>query len=195
MIATLELTETECRTAVDQYLANALGTAYRAGRGELRNGGWVFIVTNQRADMTRVPVVGSIVVDALSGQIQKLTYDQIRNMREAGAVQAAQARNELARNVDGYVLRRHAWIKASRWLSDHVGMKIGAEDGQFLDQESPIWRFSIICYLHSLETNLFGAIDVDASTGQVIPLTETQIQTIQEAVSAAIRYQKQTATR
>ncbi|MCE7984759.1 MAG: hypothetical protein DYG89_26605 [Caldilinea sp. CFX5] len=145
--------------------------------------------------MARVPAVGSIAVSAISGQIHKLTDDQIRNMGEAGAVQAAQARKELARDDDGYVLRRHAWIKASSWLSNYVGMKIGAEYGQFIEQASPIWRFSIVCYLRNLEAHSFGAIDVDAMTGQVTPLPDKQIQTIQEAVSAAVRYQKQTATR
>lgn len=33
MIATLELTETACRTVVEQYVANVLGPAYHAGRG------------------------------------------------------------------------------------------------------------------------------------------------------------------
>lgn len=195
MIATLEVTETACRTIVDQYLANRLGPTYHAGRGQLRNDAWVFTVTNQRADMKRIPAVGAIAVDAVSGQVEALTDDQIRNMREAGAVQAAQERRELARNEDGYILRRHAWIKASSWLSNYVGMKIGAENGQFIDQEPPTWRFSIVCYLRNLETCSFGAIDVDAITGQVTPLPEPQIQTIQEAVSAAVRYQKQTATR
>lgn len=195
MIATFELTETACRTAADQYLAKVLGTAYRADHGQLRNDAWVFTVINHRTDMTRIPAVGSIAVDGVSGQVQRLTDDQIHNMREAGAVQAAQSRRELARDKDGYVLRRHAWIKASSWLSNYVGMKIGAEDGQFIDQEPPIWRFSIVCYLGNLETRSFGAIEVDAITGQVTPLPDTQIQTIQEAASAAVRYQKQTATR
>ena len=57
MIATLELTETACRTVVEQYLANVLGTTYHAGRGQLRNGAWVFTVTNQRADMKRIPAL------------------------------------------------------------------------------------------------------------------------------------------
>lgn len=117
-------------------------------------------------------------------------------MSEAGAVQAAQERRELARDEAGYILRRHARIKANCWLSDHVGMKIGAEGGHLLtQQEPPIWRFSVVCHLRNLDVCSLGTIDVDAINGQVMPLPETQIQTIQEAVSAAVRYQKQTATR
>lgn len=145
--------------------------------------------------MKRIPAVGAIAVDAISGQIEALTDDQLRNMREAGAVQAAQERKELARDENGYVLRRHARIKASCWISDRVGLKIGAEDGQWLAQEPPVWRFSIVCYLQTIHVGLLGSIDVDAITAQVTPLSDTQIQTIQEALSAAVRDQKQTATR
>lgn len=79
--------------------------------------------------MKRIPAVGAIAVDAISGQIEALTDDQLRNMREAGAVQATQGRRELARDENGYILRRHARIKANNWISDRVGLKVGAEGG------------------------------------------------------------------
>lgn len=189
MISTLEITEAACRTTVDKYLGDALGATYRVGQAQLRNGYWYFTVTNQRADMQRIPAVGSIAVDAVSGEVKELTQEQIRNMREAGAVQAAQERKELARDEDGYVLRRHARIKANCWISDRVGMKIGAENGLWVAQEPPVWRFSIVCYLCNVDAGPLGSIEVDALTGQVMLLTDTQIQSIQEAVSAAIRYQ------
>lgn len=195
MIATIEITEATCRAAAAQYLAQSLGAAFQVGRGQLVDGIWRFTVIEQRSDMVRVPAVGTIAVEAVSGHIHTLTAEQLRNLREAGAVQAAQERRELARDDNGYVLRRHARIKANCWLSDHVGMKIGAEGGHLLIQEPPIWRFSVVCHLRNLDVCSLGTIDVDAINGQVMPLPETQIQTIQEAVSAAVRYQKQTATR
>jgi len=108
MIATLEYTETTCRTAVNRYLADTLGSAYQAGQGQLRNGHWRFMVTCQRADMARTPAVGGISVDAVTGQVQTLSAEQIRELREAGAVQAAQARQELAKDEAGYVLSNAA---------------------------------------------------------------------------------------
>jgi hypothetical protein len=189
MIATLELTETTCHTAVEQYLANMVGTAYRAERGQLHNGAWVFTVIHQRTDMSRIPAVGAIAVDAVSGQIQKLTDDQLRNMREAGAVQAAQERRELARDDNGYILRRHARIKANLWISDRIGLKVGAEGGLFIPLEPPVWRFAV-CY-HALGP--LAVLDVNALTGQVEPLTDEQLQAIQENVCAIKRVQTQTA--
>lgn len=188
MIATLEVTETACRTAVDRYLTDALGTAYHAELGQLRNNTWVFTVINQRSDMSRIPAVGSITVNAISGQVQKLTDDQIRNMREAGAVQAAQERRELARDDNGYVLRRHARIKANLWISDRIGLKVSAEGGLFIPLEAPIWRFAI-CY-HALGP--LAVLDVNAKTGEVAPLTDEQLQAIQENVCAIKRFQTQT---
>lgn len=190
MIATLELTETACRTVVEQYVANVLGPTYHAGRGQLRNGAWVFTVTNPRADMKRIPAVGVIAVDAISGQLEALTDDQIRNIREAGAVQAAQERRDLARDENGYVLRRHARIKAKNWISDRVGLKVGAEGGLFIPLEPPVWRFAI-CY-HALGP--LAVLDVNAQTGQVTPLSDEQLQAIQENVCAIKRFQTQTAT-
>ena len=84
MIPTMAMTETAYRIAVDQYLADRLGLAYRAGQGQLRNGYWRFMVVCQRADMQRIPAVGGISVDAVTGQVQALTAEQVREMREAG---------------------------------------------------------------------------------------------------------------
>jgi hypothetical protein len=107
-------------------------------------------------------------------------------MREAGPVQAAQARRELARTEDGYVMRYQARILASVWISDRVDLKVGANGGVFLPLTPPVWRFSI-SFKH-LEP--LGVIDVDAQTGQVAPLTHKQLQAIRGCVRAAKQYQK-----
>lgn len=194
MVGTLEqtaaaITETACRAAVNQYLREALGAEYSAGKGKLCNGAWRITVLCRRQDMTRVPAVGYIAVDALTGSIARPTADQLRNMHEVGAVQAAQARWELARDEDGYVLQIQAKIKANCWLSDHVGMKIGVKDGTFIANQTPVWRFPIVTYLQRVSMGQLGLIDVDARSSQVIPLTPDQIQGIQEDVSAALRSQ------
>lgn len=188
MIATIEITETTCRAAAAQYLAQSLGAAFQVGRSQLVDGIWRFTVIEQRSDMARVPAVGTIAVEAVSGHIHTLTAEQLRNMREAGAVQAAQERRELARDNNGHVLRRHARIKANNWISDRIGLQISAEGGVFIPLDPPVWRFAI-CY-HA--QGPLAVLDVNAHTGQVDPLPNEQLQAIQENVCALKRFQTQT---
>jgi hypothetical protein len=143
------------------------------------------MVICHRADMSRTPAVGVVSVAPATGQVHELTAEQIRNLREAGAVQAAQARGELARDEQGYVLRYHARIKASVWISDRVDLKVGASGGAFLPLDPPVWRFSIDFHLEDRQLDPLGVIDVNAKTGQVIPLTNKQLQTIRGCVRAA----------
>ena len=139
--------------------------------------------------MQRTPIVGSVIVDATTGQVRPLTADQLRDLREAGAVQAAQARGELARDKDGYVLRYHARIKASVWISDRTDLKVGTTGGVFLAIEPPMWRFAIDFHLTDIYLDPLDVIDVDAQTGQIIPLTDAQLQNIRGCIRAAQRYQ------
>jgi hypothetical protein len=114
-----------------------------------------------------------------------LTDEQLRTVKEAGAVQAAQARGELARDEQGYVLRSHARIKASVWISDRVDLKVGATGGAFLPLDPPVWRFAIDCQLADRHLDPLGVINVNAKTGQVVPLSDEQLEAIRECVRAA----------
>ncbi|MCE7983511.1 MAG: hypothetical protein DYG89_20250 [Caldilinea sp. CFX5] len=187
--ATFASTASAAQRVATAYLNATLGPAYRVGQSILRQGQWHCRVLCQRTDMQRIPVVGSITVDAKTGLVNPLTADQVRDLREAGAVQSAQARGELARDEDHYVLRYHARIKATVWISDHTDLKVGATGGIFLPLESPVWRFAIDFHLADIHLNPLGVIDVNAQTGQVIPLTNDQLQHIRGCVRAAQRDQ------
>lgn len=181
MTLTAEMTEVEARTAVDHYLATALGPTYQAGRAHQRTGGRLsFVVLCQREDMQRVPAVGFISVETRKGQVEALSADRLREMQEAGAVQAAQSRNELARDEEGYVLRQHARIKANVWISDRVGLKVRATGGIFVPLDPPLWRFSI--YYH--DCGPLAVLNVNAQTGEIDAVTDAQLQAIREDVRA-----------
>ncbi|MBV7326649.1 hypothetical protein KFU94_00015 [Chloroflexi bacterium TSY] len=138
MISTSEMTETEVRATIDTYLTKAMGPEYRTGQvRSSEDGRWGFTVLCQRDDMSRTPAVGTLWADPTTGQIEVLNDEQLREMREAGAVQAAQAHNELAKDENGYVLRRYARIQANVWISDRVGLKIKASGGTFVRSDPP----------------------------------------------------------
>jgi len=175
----------QAQQVASRYLTQTFGATYRLGTGAIRHDRWVFPVMAQQSDGHPVPMVGVIEVDAQTGLLEPLSATQISDMQEAGAVQTAQARGELARNEQGYVLRSHARIKASVWISDRVDLKVGASGGAWIPFATPIWRFSIALHQEDGELEPLGIIDVDATTGRVHPLTTEQIRAIQECVRAA----------
>lgn len=172
---------------VTNYITAKLGPEYTISHSALRDGQWLFTIQCRRSDMRRQPMVGIITVDATTGRLQEITEEKLCDLREAGAVQAAQERRELARDAAGYVLRYHARIKATVWISDRVDLKVGASGGVFVPLPQPRWRFAIDFHLVDLHLDHLGVLDVDAQTGQVIPLTEEQLQHIREGVCAAKR--------
>ncbi|MEZ4713569.1 MAG: hypothetical protein R3A44_40655 [Caldilineaceae bacterium] len=111
-------------------------------------------------------------------------------MKEAVAVQAAQERGELARDERGYIVRFHARIKANSWISNRIDLKVGATGGILIPVEPPIWRFSIQLHAQEAELNALDVIDVNAQTGQVIPLTKQQLELIRGGVRALRRHQE-----
>lgn len=191
MTLTAENTEGQARILVDRYLADTMGPAYGAGPCRLQNGRMYFRIKCKRNDMHRAPIVGGIAFDLETGQIAELPSEQICNFRESSEVQAAHDRRELARGEDGFVLRLQARIKASVWISDRVDLKVSAKGGVFLPLDTPIWRFSLCFHREAIHLELLGVIDVNAQTGEVIPLPEVQLQSIRESVNAALRAQKQ----
>ena len=180
---------TTVQQIANAYLSTMVGPAYSVGQSVLRQGQWHYRVLCQRPDLQRTPIVGSITVDAKTGQVNPLTADQVRDLREAGAVQAAQARGELARDEEGYILRYHARIKATVWISDQTDLKVGATGGVFLPLDPLVWRFAIDFHLADTYLNPLGVIDVNAQTGQVIPVTTDLLHNIRGCVRAAQRHQ------
>ncbi len=73
--------------------------------------------------------------------------------------------------------KRHA----NGYLSMDVAMAIVADEPVLIWGERPIWRMTTSLLLSEWgRVAQVGAIDVDAMTGAVIPLTPTQIQTMQD---------------
>lgn len=176
----------------DEYISTVFGSTYFTYDGEERDDHYHFMVKCLRDDMKRNPAVGSITVFE-SGDVQVLSEDRIRDMKEAGETQAAQHRKELARDEDGYVLRYHARINASCWLADTVGHKLGATGGLFIPSERPIWRFTVQDFVMQSTNYALAVIDVNARTGEVLKPNEEEIEIIIRGVCASRKHQKYTA--
>lgn len=183
----------EAQEIADAYVSDVFGPNYRTQDGKQCDEYWRFMVICHRDDMQRPVAIGGVSVHEIMGQVEALSDERIRDMREAGAVQAAQERGELARDDDGYVLRTHARIKANAWTSNHIDLKVGARGGVFLPMEPPIWRFTVHDFAGEGERTALDVIDVDAETGQVYPFAPDKLAFLQGAVGAARKHQKLTA--
>jgi hypothetical protein len=75
------------------------------------------------------------------------------------------------------IARRHA----KGYLTCEVGMAMRPGDPALVWSERPVWRIPIYLFLRGYgQVAALGEIDVDATTGQVIPLSGAQISAIQD---------------
>lgn len=83
--------------------------------------------------------------------------------------------------ISPVVARRHA----NNYLGNHVGMAFRTNDASLLMGENPCWRFDVDLHLPSLgKIATLGALDVNVSNGQVIPLSDEEIDKIQNIADA-----------
>jgi hypothetical protein len=76
-----------------------------------------------------------------------------------------------------------------------VSLFYSAMDGVLIPLARPIWQFSIQVRLPRLGVvGIMGTIDVDARTGEVIPLTNKQIKRIDERAHVIVQFRTQATT-
>lgn len=189
------VSEATAQRSVKAYLTTILGPEYRPTNGFYGQAHWYFLIQCHCAALKRPWGVGKITVDATTGEVIALDAEQIRDIREASAMQIAQAQGCIARDERGYLLRREAAANATQWLGENLTMHFSASDGLllFLGGRSPdvVWRFSIRFRLPATgEIKPPGVIEVDAVAGKVTPLNHQQIQTIQEHVCALVQHRE-----
>ena len=98
-------------------------------------------------------------------------------------------------NGHGYVLGEYARRQADSYLGTEVSLFYSATKGVFVPLTHPIWQFTLQVRLPRLGIlGLMGAIDVDARTGEVLPLTHKQIKRIRERADALVEFQTQPTT-
>jgi hypothetical protein len=136
----------------------------------------------------------AVFVNVQSGAMLSLSSEQIGVIREKAAVLAARKQGIIPVDSQGYVLGEYARRRADAYLSMDVSLFYSAVEGIFVPLAQPIWQFLIEVQLPRLGIlGRLGTIDVDAQTGEVIPLTHKQIQQIRERADALVEFRSQTA--
>lgn len=71
--------------------------------------------------------------------------------------------------------------RANGYLGMNVGLLLGSSDPRLLMGKQPLWKLSVNLHLPTVGyVGQVGTIHVDATTGEVIPLSATTIQQYQD---------------
>ena len=76
--------------------------------------------------------------------------------------------------------------RANGYLTKHVSMYFGATDALFLPLERPIWQVSVVFLRNHLGPVHLAFLDVDANTGEVIPMTDQEIHQLRQRAHAYV---------
>lgn len=173
-----------------QQIVKVLGDDYAVGKGQqLPNGDWRFLIQFNSAELARPLICATIQVDSRQQMAVPLTKTQIQEAQERTQLALGEARNEQPETDKTFSLLAAKRV-ANRYLSDHVGFFFTTTAGIFIPVTPSVWQFLIQFRLpKSGDIGIFGTLDVDAQTGVVIPLPQTQILTIQRRANAIARSQ------
>jgi hypothetical protein len=186
--------EADAQRVANTYVASNLDPGFTVVNGTqyyhkvLQREVWQFIIRSEQAPLD------AIYIDAQTGEVIPFLEDQVRMVRERAAIAEAKTHHALPVDEHGYVLAEYARRKTNGYLSREVSLFCGATDGVLIPLTRPIWQFAIRFGLPRLgELGLLGTIDVDAHSGEVIPLTNQQIKRMRARADAIVEFQTQTA--
>lgn len=134
-----------------------------------------------------------IFVDAKTGAVIPLAADEICLIHEKAAILRCRSLGVLPVNDQGYVLGEYARKRAQRYLGDAVAMFFEATDPVLIDGEQAVWQVTIVFKMYEIGPVALGTLDIDALTGEPIPLTTEQIKSIKERANAIAKLRTQQA--
>jgi hypothetical protein len=180
--------EEVARHSAELYVAATFGPDYEVQSLERMPGCWWVRITCQHPTLNH-PLVATMRVDLQTGNVIPLDSVEVQDIKERAQVMAARQRRELARSADGYILPYQAKIRVNGYLADYVAFFASAEGRpEWVDDDPPLWRFHSALWLrgHGKVCEL-GPVDVNALTGEVIPLTIDEISTRQKRARHAAK--------
>lgn len=189
----IPLSEQAAQKVAANYVETLLGKAYAVVSGACYYSApherslWRFFVRGKEGP------VGIIYVNPETGRVLPWTTDEKQIIHEKAAILRTQKTGDLPCDEKGHVLREYARRQATVYLSAQVGLQAVATNPLFLPLTPPVWQCSIELGLPEHGTiGIFGTIDVDAHTGEVVPLSDNQIQQIWTRGNAALEFYTQT---
>jgi hypothetical protein len=190
----LAVNQVDARRAAIDYVADQIDSSFEVVDGAqyyskpLSRKVWRFFVRCEHGPL------GAIYVDAHTGDVIPLTGNAIRVIREKAEIMAARKQGRAPVNEQGFVLGEYARRQASGYLDDQISMFYGGADPIFVPGDPPVWQVTIVFKMYDQGPFALGLMDVDARTGEPIPLAPEHIKRIQERTCAIIRHQTPAST-
>jgi hypothetical protein len=185
--------EVDAQSAARDYVTTHIDPSFTVvddvhdQRQPLHRESWRFFICCEHGPLR------TLEVDAGTGKVIPLTSDEIHVMREKAAIFAARKQGVLPLNEQGYVLAEYARRQADAYLGDHIAMFFNATDPVFVPGAPPRWQVTIVFKRYHLGPFTLGVMDVDAQTGDPIPLTKRYLKRIRERAHALVQFHTQTA--
>jgi hypothetical protein len=119
-----------------------------------------------------IATVGTIAVDAQTGQVIPLTVEQMEDMRDRLKEHAGETAG---------ILRPTAQRRANGYLTNYVSLFAKADRPVWVAGDRPVWRATVFLRLRGQGRVCdLGIIDVDAQTGEVMSLSNQQLQAMRK---------------
>ena len=77
--------------------------------------------------------------------------------------------------------------KANGYLCLEVGLFFGATDPVYVETEPLLWQVTIELTMPRARPVTLGTLDVNAETGDIVPLSPEQIESLQERARAIVK--------
>lgn len=121
--------------------------------------------------------VGTLDVDAQTGSVVPLSDEQVEDMRDRIKEHTGEGSG---------ILRPTAQIRANGYLTNYVSLFANADRPVWVAGNRPRWRATVFLRLRGQGRVCdLGVIEVDAQTGEVVPLTNQQRQAMRKRVHDA----------
>jgi hypothetical protein len=191
--STATVSQADAQRAVCAYVATQIDPSFEVVQGtryyhkSLGREIWQFIVRCAAGPLD------AIAVDVQTGAVIPLAEDKIRVIREKAAVYTARKQGVLPVDADGHVLGEYARRQAERYLGEQIGMFFNAADPVFVPSDAPRWQVTIVFKRYHRGPFTLGIMDVDATTGEPLPLSKRQLKRIRERTHALVEFHAQTA--
>ena len=197
--STITISEADAQQAASPYVKAEIGESFEVARASFftEKNAWAFFVEQHFDDLDGPVTAGRISVDAHTGRVVPLSADEIWDIQQRALVRAEHQRgHRVARGADGLVLPYQAKIKVNGYIYDTVAMAAGASGNPlFVSGRPPFWRVAVALRLPDYANVIdMGTIDVNAISGQVVPLTDNAIKARQEKAHHAALRTKRAAT-
>lgn len=165
------------RRSAEKYIEQSLGSNFQLQEPKFQYGRWTVGLLYSDGNELQPIYVGFLRTDEETGHVDELTADEIWDIKERAKYRAAKERGEIGRTDDGHILPYRARIVVNSHLGNTFTMFAGsAGRPELIEGEPDRWRVQATFKLPShKEKTYLGTVDVDAVTGEVIPLTDTEL--------------------